>query len=339
MLYTNNMRFGLFITSLFVFFLPTVVSAQSLGSLGEVAVEMFTISVSPRYPTPLSNAVISITSSYLNITNSKISVSVNGKEIYNGSVRPVSIQLGGAGSVTNVSVTVTSAGTTYKKTLSVQPQDVAIVVEPVSSAPVLYPGKPLVPIGGSVRVVAVANMRNSAGKIVAPETLSYSWTVDDTQIINSSGIGKDAIIVASPLKYRSRSVSVDVTDQNGVVVGGESVSISAQEPSIRIYQNDSLLGILYDHALSGSYTIKEEEDSLFATPFSFPTTDNAPLLKWFLNGVEAGTKNSITLRPAGSGQGSASLSIVASSGNSTMATENISLSFGAKTGGFSLFGL
>jgi len=100
-----------------------------------------------------------------------------------------------------------------------------------------------------------------------------------------------------------------------------------------------LLGILYDRALSGSFSISDAESTLFATPFSFPITLGAPLLKWFLNGNEAQTGNSITLRPTGEGQGNASLSLVASAGDSARATQNLSLLFGATSGGFSLFGL
>ena len=59
-------------------------------------------------------------------------------------------------------------------------------------------------------------------------------------------------------------------------------------------------------------------------------------MRWFLNGEEAQTGNSITLRPTGSGQGRASLSFVASAGEST-AADDISLMFGAEPK--NLFGL
>jgi hypothetical protein len=298
----------------------------------------FSLSVDPQYPTPYGQATLSAVSSTLDLSNATITVSAAGKEIYQGSVQPVSVTVGKAGSVTNIKVTVTSAGTNYSQTLSIQPQDVALIAEPVSSAPPLYPGKSLVPLEGDVRVVAIANLQDASGRTFDPATLSYSWTVDDTQIADSSGIGKTAIIVASPLQYRARSVSVAVMSQDGSLVGGASLSLAAEDPSVRIYENDPLLGILYDHALSGDYVISNAEDTLYAAPFSFPTTSGAPSLQWFLNGNEAQTGNSITLRPTGGGQGTASLSLVASAGESTRAVEELSLSFGATSGG-GLFGL
>jgi hypothetical protein len=331
------MRFGLFTVVAIALIAPGMISAQSLDDLAG-SDSSFTISVSPQYPVPYSQVALSFLSSSIDLINSTMTVSVAGKKVYQGNVRPTSVPLGKAGSITNVSVTIVSSGTHYSQALSIQPQDVALVAEPISSAPVLYRGKSLVPLEGSVRVVAVANLRNASGKISGPASLSYRWTVDGMQISNSSGVGKETVLVAAPLQYRSREVSVTVMSSDGSLVGGGSLSLSAEEPSVRVYENDPLLGIRFDHALSGTYTIKGAESSLYAAPFSLPTTSGAPLLTWFLNGVQAQIGNSLTLRPTGSGKGSASLSFVASSGNYAKATANLSLSFDT-TPNSNLFGL
>jgi hypothetical protein len=330
------MRFGLLTTAI-ALLLPVITSAQSFGGLGDPN-SSFSISVTPSYPAPYSKVVLSFLSSSLDLTNATLSVSAGGKNIYKGTVQPVSVTLGRSGSMVNITATISSGGTNYDQTLNLQPEDVALIAEPISSAPVLYPGKPLVPLEGSVRVVAIASLKNAKGSTFDPATLSYAWTVDDTQIANSSGIGKEAIMVASPLQYRSRDVSVVVTNADGSLVGGASLSLLPMAPSVRIYENDPLLGIRFDHALSGGYAIGSSEATLYAAPFSLPTTTGSPLLKWFLNGTAAQTGSSITLRPSGSGQGSAALSLVASAGESTTATANLSLSFGAKTS-INFFGL
>lgn len=322
------MRLGFFTALAMVLLLPGVVSAQSLdGSLGNT--DPFTISVSPQYPSPGGQATLSLLSSTLDLTNATMTVLVGGKQLYQGSVQPIAIPLGNTGSIASVEVKVASAGNQYAQSLVLQPEDVSLVAEPISSAPALYPGKPLVPIEGNVRVVAVASFKDAGGKTLDPATLSYAWTVDGTQIAASSGIGKEAVIVASPLQYRARSVSVAVQSQEGSLVGGASLSLSAEAPSVRIYANDPLLGILYDHALSDTYAITGTEADLYAAPFSLPLTNGAPLLSWFLNGAPAQTGNSITLRPSGSGQGNASLSLTASAGTMAEATADLSLSFGA----------
>jgi len=304
-------------------------SAQSLGNLAGETSSSFTVSVSPQYPAPGSNVTLSFLSSSLDLANSTLTVSVGGKNTYRGSVQPVAIPLGKAGVVTPVAVTVTGGSGKFTQSLVIQPQDVSLIAEPIASVPVLYLGKPLVPIDGSVRVVAVATLRDAGGKTLDPATLSYSWTVDGAQIADASGIGKEAAMVASPLQYRARSVSVVVQSQTGNLVGGAALSLSPAEPWVRIYENDPLLGIRYDHALSGTYTVRGSETSLFAEPFSLSKASGASVLQWFLNGSAAQTGRSITLRPTGTGQGNASLSVTASAGSSATATTNLSLSFGA----------
>ena len=332
------MRLGLLTAFTLVLILPLAVSARSFADLGVGDTSSFSISATPQYPAPRSQVTLSFLSSSLDLTNATLDVAANGKSVYKGSVRPVAVVLGGTGSITAITATMSFGGATYEQTLRIQPQDVVLVAEPVSSAPALYPGKPFVPLEGSVRIVAMADMKNAEGSPLVPATLSYSWTVDGTRIANSSGIGKATLMVAAPLQYRARDISVAVSSQDGSLAGGASVSLTAREPVVRIYEHDPLLGIRFTRALTGTYAIKSAESTLFAAPFSFPTTRGAPLLQWFLSGSAAQTGNSITLRPTGDGQGSASLSVVASSGDYTTATANLSLLFG-DTPSTNLFGL
>lgn len=332
------MRSGLFIALSLALLLPAGAGAQSLGDLGGgISGDAFTLSVNPQYPAPYRQATVSLLSGSLDLANSTMSALVGGKEVYKGAVRPFSVTLGRAGSIATVKVTVSSGGTSYSQTVTIQPEDVSLIAEPVSSAPPLYRGKPLIPLGGDVRIVALANLRDAGGKTASSATYSYAWSVDGVQIANSSGIGKSAIIVASPSQYRTRAVSLVVTSSDSSLVGGTSLSFSPEQPTVRIYENDPLLGIRYDRALAGAYTISGAEATLYAGPFSFSTTKGAPLLRWFLNGTSAQTGNSITLRPTGSGQGSASLSLTASTGQSDTTT-NLSLIFGGKPS-TNLFGL
>ena len=331
------MRAPLFVVIAVALVLPSLASAQFGGLMGG-SQQAFTASINPQYPAPYSRATLSLVSSTLDLNRAVMAVSVAGKEIYRGNVQPLAIPLGATGSVTKVVVTIISAGANYSQTLSIQPQDVALIAEPISSAPPLYPGKSLVPLEGDVRMVAMANLRNAQGKVIDPATCSYAWTVDGAQIANASGIGRNSIIVASPLQYRSRDVSVEVASPDGNLVGGAEFSLIPVEPTVRIYENDPLLGIRYEHALSGTHAISTTEETLYAAPFSLPTTSGAPLVQWFLNGAMAQTGSTITLRPTGNGQGNASLSLTASAGAYTRATANLSLSFGA-TSGFNFFGL
>ncbi len=313
---------------------PLAVGAQSLGST-----DPFLISVAPDYPAPHGQILLTPTSNFVSLANATMAVAVNGTSVYTGSAKPLTVQLGGAGELSQIVVTVTSNGEKFVKTLSVRPQDVALIAEPLATAPPFYAGKPFVPLEGSVRVVAVAGFKNAQGAPISPDALSYKWYVDDAHILASSGIGRDVLVVASPLKYRVRDVEVRVQSQDGSLVGGAKLTLRAEDPIVRIYENDPLLGVRFTRALGKSYTITSAEKSLYAAPYAFPSGGKGPILKWFLNGSVSQTGNLITLRPTGSESGTASLSLVAQAGDLLSATINLSLTFGEKRGGLGIFGL
>ena len=319
-------------------FSPVTVSAQSFGGIGGSG-EPFDVSVDPQFPLPYASATLSFTSATINLPNATLKVGVNGKDIYTGNVRPVSVPLGRAGSVASVLATITLNGDVASRTVSIQPQGVTLIAEPAASAPPLYQGRPAVPIGGNVRVVAAADLRDAAGARLDPSVCSYAWTIDGARIDAASGIGKNTIIVAAPFQYRSRSVSVTVSNRDGSLRGGATVSLVPEQPVMRIYRYDPLLGILFDHALSGSYAIQGAEDTLYAAPFFLPTTSALPMIRWSLNKTVEQTGKTITLRPSGEGQGSTLLSAVASVSSTLKTSADLSISFGTRPGGLNLFGL
>ncbi len=313
------------------------VLALPLSAFAQSAPPAFTISASPQYPVPYGTVSIVPASNLLDLSSGTFVVSVNGAEIYRGNAQPVAVTLGAGGSVTNVTGTFITGSTNYSQQLTIIPQDVALVVEPIASVPPLYLGKPLEPLEGSSRIVAVANMRTKDGTALDPTTLSYAWTIDGTAITSSSGIGKASIIAASPLQYRASTVSVVVTSPDGTLVGGDSVALNPQEASVRLYANNPLMGIRFDRALAGAIALTGTEESLYAATYSLPTSSGNPLLQWFLNGTSAQSGALITLRPTGQGAGTANVSLTATAG-ATTASANLSLSFGSNSG-TNLFGL
>ena len=211
--------------------MPALALAQSLGSPSPLS-----ITVTPQYPQPFSQVTLAPLSDSIDLANSTYVLSAGGKEIYRGNAKPVAITLGAAGSVVNVKATLTGGGQTVSQNLTIRAQDVTLVAEPIASAPALYLGKPLEPLDGTVRIVALANFYTAKGVAIDPSTLSYSWTVSGQQIGSASGIGKQAITVSSPLQYRAGDVSVDIQTQDGSQVGGANLTLSPQAPTLRMYK-------------------------------------------------------------------------------------------------------
>jgi len=310
----------------------------STGAQFAPGTDPFTLSISPQYPAPYGRVIITPVSGQVDITSGVMTATVGGKEVYRGNAATIEVTLGAPGSTSAIVVRLVSDGRAYTQNLTLTPQDVVLVPEPLASTPMLYAGKPLVPLDGSVRIVAMADLRTGAGKRLDPTTLAYSWVVDGVQIGNASGIGKRALIVESPLPYRSRTVEVRAASPDGKLAGAASLDLVAAEPTLRIYERDPLLGIRFGRALNSTYALRGSESTLYAAAYSFPSALGTPILEWFVAGVSAQKGSFITLRPTGAGAGSASLSVTGSTGGVAGASSNLSVTFGSGSGS-SFFGL
>jgi hypothetical protein len=319
-------------------FAQSFVDLSGMSGGSNVVQSSFTLSADPSLPAPYGTTVVSFTSTSMDLSNANLVLLQNGKKIYDGAVQPITITLGAPGTTAALKATITSAGVVDTETLAIRPEDVSLVLEPLSTAPPLYPGKPLPAIDGSVRAVAVADFVTTTGKHIDPAALSYEWTVDGTRYTDGSGIGKSAALIQAPLQYRSIDISVQVSSPDGLYAGGAATTIAVTPPTLRLYENDPLLGIRFDHALGGNYTISGAESSVYAAPFSFPLVTGPLSINWFLNNQSVQTGNAITLRPSGEGTGSAALSVTATNGANATAVSSLSLLFGTPASG-SFFGL
>ncbi len=317
-----------------LFALPLVGAAQV------VPIAPFSISINPTYPAPHSIVTLSISSNGIDVTKGIFDVFLNGKHIATGTgTQPVSFETGRAGQTMQVTVVVTVNGTAHKENLILTPEGVALAVEPLSTAPPFYQGMPTIATEGSVRLAAVPDFRTPGGKIIRAAALSYQWKIGNRTLLRQSGVGREDAIVPAPLSYRDSVVTVVVQDPSGSLIASRSVTLSTVAPVVLIYKKDPLMGVLYDHALSGNQSISGVETSFTAVPYGF-STSNSPNIVWTLGNSTAQTGDTITLRPKGKGTGSASLSV--SANNSTAyesAAAGIRILFGSASGGFGLFGL
>ena len=112
------------------------------------------------------------------------------------------------------------------------------------------------------------------------------------------------------------------------------------DPSVRIYENDPLLGPRFDTALSGTFTMDDTEASFLAVPYFF---SKAPGIAWSISGTPSGQGPVVTVKSSGSGRGSASIAAAATGASALeTAAANLIISFTGTqpSGGFgSLFGL
>jgi hypothetical protein len=310
--------------------LGTCVAHAQLGST-----DPLTVSINPSYPRPYQIVTVTPGSTLIDLSASTITFTVGGKVVQKGTgTESASVAVGGPGTVTTVTVTAVNNGQTYTKSISIRPADVALLLEPTSTTHPFYEGASLIGSEGRIRLIAMPDLRTSAGTQIPSASLVYTWKNGDQVLQSASGIGKSVLTATAPVRYRDTAITVTVTSQDSSIVGQASVLVSPRDPLIRIYENDPLLGPRFDTALPGSITLNDTEATYRASPYYFTTI---PTLTWEMNGTPSQTGQDITVRPSGNGKGTAVLGVSASSGTLGQSASNrLSVTFGKSSGG--LFG-
>ena len=318
------------------FGIPGMALAQSIGGSGAPAL---TLDVSPQYPRPYETIAVSPSSSAIDLSGATITLSVNGKQVSTGSgTAPTAVTLGAPGSVTTIKVTaVTAGGGSYTVTQTIAPAEVDLIAEPVATSHPFYMGGVGVASQGQVRLVAVADLRASSAKRYLDSTLVYTWKLNGQTLTDASGIGRSIITMSAPVRYRDATLEVIVTSPDASVVAEDHMVVTPVDPTVRIYENDPLLGIRYDHALDSSVTMTASEDTFVAVPYNFGSVPN---FLWTVAGNPSGTDSSITLRSNGSTGGSATVSVTASIDQLfETASQDLQVVFGPATQSTGIFGL
>lgn len=302
----------------------------------------FFIKINPLYPVPNSNATVSITSGSVDVISGIFDISINGKRIATKTgAQSVSFNTGAVGKSMQITVTLKVNGVSYEKTLTLIPEGVALAVEPLTTTHSFYLGAPTIASGGDVRLVAIPSFRTMKGALIKADALSYIWKIGNRTLTSQSGIGRTAIIVPAPLPYNDSIITVLVQNKNKSLVALKNVTISPTKPVVLIYKKDPLMGIEYDHALSGNQPISGAETSFVAVPYGFSIYNGGPSISWTLNDTVAHTGDTITLQSKGQGTGSSQLSASASNRSTyESATSALTVLFGTRNNsGFGLFGL
>ncbi|MGE5540836.1 MAG: hypothetical protein ACM3TU_00930 [Bacillota bacterium] len=311
------------------FLLVTLLAAAAASTAHAQAVDPITVSVVPDTPRPYQTVTVTPGSTFFDPASALISISVNGSVIESGGgVQSVPITVAGPGEETVITIKAVVGADTYTKQITLRPADVALVVDAVSTVHPFYLGAPLVAPQGRARVVAIPDLRTSAAARINPAELVYTWRWGDQVLTDQSGIGRSVLTVTAPVRYRDADLSVTVTDQARTLVAEASTVISPVDPFARVYHTDPLMGPDFDHALSGQFVLKGEEDAFRGVAYFFGTT---PSLSWAVNSQTLSSDQDVTVRTTGSGEGTATLSFSAqdSSGDQS-ASMHLPVKFGSK---------
>lgn len=318
----------------------TILFAGALPAFAQVGgtADPLTLSINPSYPAPYQAFTVTPQSTLIDLSSSQVTISVNGTVMQKGSgTTPVQVQAGGPGVLSRVSVTaITGEGQTYTKSIDIRPADVALIVEPITSTHPFYRGGALVASEGPVRLIALPDLRTTSGNPIPASSLVFNWKNGDQQLQSSSGIGKSVLTASAPVQFRDAQITVTVSTPDNAVVAQAGVDIAPVNPIVRIYQNDPLLGPLFNYALPSTISMSDPEDTFRGVPYFFAGT---PSLVWSVNSAQSQAGKDITVRSNGNGQGTAILGFEAKNANNNqLANTSMTIQFGAKKS-LGIFGL
>lgn len=218
------------------------------------------------------------------------------------------------GKTLNVSTTIqTAEKRTIKKTFSIKPNDIDLVWETNGYAPPFYKGKPYIAHQNTIRIIAIPHFVGKNGVEINPKTLIYQWKKNSTSLQDESGYGKQTVSIVDGVVPRPFVISVVVSARDGSLQGQRQLSIEATEPSLSLYVDDPLYGVMYNNEIPSTLRIRNREVTLLAVPFGFNTSEkSATRYAWSINNTERpelSANRSVTLRTKDDLAGNSAISV------------------------------
>lgn len=279
------------------------------------------VQVYPTLPKAYEEFSIGLTSTETNLNKATISWYINGKLGLSG-VGKIGFRsrTGGIGTQFNIRVVVEKIeGGQIVKNILLRPQEVDILWSAYSHTPAFYKGKALAPSAGLVTFTAMPNMVSSNGTRLNPEELVYTWSERGVVLGNSSGYGKQTIILENgQISGRPLLVKVVVSNFNGTIQAQQNVNIPISDPEILFYKKHPLEGIQHNTVIGNGFPFSDDETVIYAEPYFFSIEDliNKKIgYRWKINNRDINVpiseqNNTITFRQSGlSGLGRISLNV------------------------------
>jgi hypothetical protein len=184
--------------------------------------------------------------------------------------------------------------------LTLAPLQLDILYDAPTYVPPFYRGRALPTGGGTVRLQALARFTQN-GKLIPNSSIKFTWSKNGTVLGTLSGLGKSAVSIDAVSLYGANTISVKAVTADGELSANASVLIPDTSPSLVLYEDHPLFGIIYFNALPPQVFAPNEMTVAAVPYFVTATTLNDPVLRyeWLLNSassISSSTKrNEITI--------------------------------------------
>lgn len=292
------------------------------------------VEIIPTYPRPNEMVLIRLTLYTDDLSTADITWFQDSKSVLSGKGETkYTFRAGPIGQETDIEVKIKLlSGTSFSKTIKLNPASVDLVWEADSYVPPFYEGKALHPRQGLLKIVAMPEFVKD-GKRIPPESLTYNWSNNDQVLQDGSGYGKNVLILNGSILGRPESINVLVTDPVNNLVAQKILDIAPVDPQIVFYQNDPYYGYIFDSAITNTFNLKSDEVQILAAPYYFTNEISGYLqYQWQLNGQTlpdlSGSRTAIFKKPEGkTGQSVISLQMTNANRVLQQADNSLTMSF------------
>lgn len=296
--------------------------------------EQLTVTQTPQIPRPGENVTVQLTSYVTDLNRSTITWTLDGRNISSGvGVTSFNFQAPNSGGTSRLVVTINkNGGGTISKTIVISPAEVDLIYETGTYAHPFYKGKRLYTSESSITFIAVPNFLNANGTKIPATDLAYTWSINGSIQQAASGYGKSTYVTRGSLIERPLQIKVQVTAPNSTLQASQSINVQSTVPEVTLYENNPILGIMYDKAIQGTFLLERPQVDFEGIPYFFSGSykdDPNMDFNWYINGTEvtskAANENYMVLRNDQNQEGTALISVNASHFTNILQTAATSL--------------
>lgn len=258
--------------------------------------EQISIEQIPKIPKPGDVVSIRITSYLTDLNKAKITWTQDGAIILSqtGAITN-QIQAPESGKSTKLVITIQKEkGGTITKTIVLSPADVDLIYEANTYAHPFFKGKKLFTSESFINFIAIPNFMGLDGKKIPESNLIYTWKVNGSVQQSVSGYGKNTFSTKGQLIERPLLIEVEVSAINSSLIASQSLTIKSTQPELLLYENNPLLGVIYEKAIIGSFFLQRKQVDFEGIPYFFAANtknDTGLSYKWKINGTSITSKS------------------------------------------------
>lgn len=273
--------------------------------------DLVKITTVPSTPGPDQDVQVNIQSFAVDLNTAQIIWYVEKEPVKQGiAEKSITVHTGDLGEKTLVDIVIIPInGDKINKQLTIEPSEVDLLWEADTYTPPFYKGKALPTFKSMVKMTAIPRKNSYTSN---PSSFYYKWTYNRIQNVGEA-LGMSSTLIRAGWPNSSVPVTVNVSILNDEWKGSASVNIPGVEPKVVFYEQQPLLGTLFNKSLSTSVDGTGNTYALRAVPYFYSTDNylNKDLVyTWMVNNAPVPTNPEPTnLELAKSGKGIESFNV------------------------------